>query len=124
LFGLIFCEPLVLRLPLQSPEASHVSALAESQLKVVSSPSLIREADTDRVATGAVSSDGPKRGSEFVPCTTPVPAPAAASAKFSSVLHETRKTEKINAKRVLERTEANNGEVVIDALQLYWRSAE
>ena len=101
-----------------------MSALVESQLRIVSSPSFILEADTDRVATGAVSSDGPSRGSEFVPCTTPVPAPAVASAKFSSVLQEARKTEKINAKRVLERTEANNGEVVIDALQLYRRSTE
>jgi hypothetical protein len=114
LLGLIFSEPLVPSLPFQSPEASQVSAFAESQLKVVSSPSLILEADTDRVATGA-SSDGSDTGSEFAPSATPVPA----SPKFSSVLHESRKTEKINARRLFEKTEANNGEVVIDALQLY-----
>jgi hypothetical protein len=94
--------------------ASQLSAFTESQLRVISSPSLIFEADTDRVATGA-SCDGSNTGSEFAPSATPAPA----SPKFSSVLQESKKTEKINATRLFEKTDANNEEDVIDALQLY-----
>jgi hypothetical protein len=75
------------------------------------------ELDTDRIATGAVSSNGSDTGSGFAPFTTPVPVPVVESVKFSSVLHAVSTTEMINRGKVLDKTGQNNCEIVINALQ-------
>ena len=94
----------MLRLPLQPPDATQLSAWLELQLKVVDCPRLMPAEDTDRVAIGTVSSDGSDTGSGVALGTTPVPRSVVASVRFSSLLHAVSTTEMNKRERLLENT--------------------
>jgi hypothetical protein len=110
-------EPLAFREPFQPPDATQLSAYVELQLRIVDSPSLILEADTDKAATGTAACNG-DIGSGVTPCTTPESAPAVWSVKFSSVPHAVSRTEMIKRAKLLDNTGQNNFEIVINALRL------